>query len=73
MVHKLVCKENGMKRKLKEGVSMRKELGDEAAQGMIEFCNIVGFGTFVADSGDFEGYVNYTRMLGDLKEALEDV
>ena len=73
MVHKLVCKEKGLKRKLKEGTNKRRELGDEAAQSMLEFGNMSGFGTFVEDSGDFEGYVNYTRMLGDLKEALEDM
>ena len=40
---------------------------------MLEFGKIVAFKSYVADSGDFEGYVNHTRMLGELKKALEEV
>ena len=73
MVHKLVCKDKGLKRKRKEGARERKEQGEQGAQSMLEFGKIVAFKSYVADSGDLEGYVNYTRMLGELGEALEDM
>ena len=72
MVHKLVCTGKGLKRKRKEGATERKEQGEQGAHSMLEFGKLVAFKSYVADSGDFEGYVNYTRMLEELKEALEE-
>ena len=71
MVHKLVCKGKGLKRKMKEGAKERKEQGDQGAQSMLELMQGGAFKSYVGD-GDFEGYVNYAKMLGDLKEALEE-
>ena len=71
MVHKLVCKGKWLKRKMKEGAKERKEQGDQGAQSMLDLMQGSAFKGYVGD-GDFEGYVNYAKMLGDLKDALEE-
>ena len=70
MVHKKVCKGKAPKRKIKEGARERKEQGDQGAQNMMECMQGGAFTSYVEEGGDLEGYVNYTKILGDLKDAL---
>ena len=71
-MHKRVCRVKGPKRKIKEGAKERKEQGDQGAESMLECMQGGALTSYVAEGGDLEGYVNYAKMLADLKGALEE-
>ena len=70
LVHKEICKGKGEKRKRKGGAVERREKGNRGARSMLECDEKRAFQNHVVQRGDVEGYVNYTRMIQDLKDAL---